>query len=105
MLFLKGLNSNADIKGVPRNLVLYPDGDQNGKGNTISIFLDIESSIPSDTKWVVKYILRAEGQKNGEHIEFEGNELFASNNASWGCAEFLSLAKLKDPKKGHYKKI
>ncbi|KAH7565366.1 hypothetical protein JRO89_XS09G0196400 [Xanthoceras sorbifolium] len=57
--------------------------------------------IPSDTKWVVKYILRAEGQKNGEQIEFEGNELFASDNDGWGCAEFLSLAKLKDPKKGY----
>ncbi|KAL5822655.1 hypothetical protein ACOSQ3_020574 [Xanthoceras sorbifolium] len=85
-----------------KNVLLCPDGNGRGKGNCISIFLEVpRSSIPADTKLFLKYILRVKDQKNGKHIYTEGNELFASNKAVLGLPEFLSLAKLRDPKMGY----
>ncbi|KAL5757696.1 hypothetical protein ACOSP7_020307 [Xanthoceras sorbifolium] len=84
------------------NVLLCPNGNGRGKGNCISIFLEVpRSSIPANTKLFLKYILRVKDQKNGKHVYTEGNELFASNKAVLGLPEFLSLAKLKDPKMGY----
>ncbi|KAK0596507.1 hypothetical protein LWI29_016366 [Acer saccharum] len=83
------------------NIVLYPEGNGGGKGNSISIYLDVSpSSIPDDTKLVVKFTMRVKDQKNGRHVEFEDNHFNASNNGDWGWSRFLSLAELKDPKNG-----
>ncbi|KAK0595968.1 hypothetical protein LWI29_011528 [Acer saccharum] len=81
------------------NIVLYPVGYRGGKGNSISIFLS-QSSIPSDTKFVVKFILRVKDQNNGNHVRIEDNHLFAPNDNNWGCNRFLSFADLDDPKQG-----
>ncbi|KAK3220053.1 hypothetical protein Dsin_014023 [Dipteronia sinensis] len=55
------------------NIVLYPDGNGGGKGSSISIYLDVSpSSIPVDTKLVVKFTMLVKDQKNGKHVEFEG---------------------------------
>ncbi|KAK4838133.1 hypothetical protein QYF36_011280 [Acer negundo] len=83
------------------NIVLYPEGYGGGKGNSISIYLDVSpSSIPDDTKLVVKFTMHVKDQKNGKHIEFEDNHFNASNNGDWGWSRFLSLAELKEPKNG-----
>ncbi|KAK1577253.1 hypothetical protein Q3G72_020182 [Acer saccharum] len=80
-------------------IMLYPVGYGGGKGNSISIFL-FQSSIPSDTKLVVKFIKRVKDQKNGNHFEFEDNYLFVPNDNIWGWERFLSFADLEDPKQG-----
>ncbi|KAK0594862.1 hypothetical protein LWI29_001324 [Acer saccharum] len=46
--------------------------------------LGVESSIPSDTKLVVKFIMCVKDQKNGNHFGFEDNYLFAPNDNIWG---------------------
>ncbi|KAK1577558.1 hypothetical protein Q3G72_022792 [Acer saccharum] len=81
------------------NIVLYPVGYRRGKGNSISIFLS-QSSIHSDTKFVVKFILRVKDQNNGNHVRIEDNHLFAPNDNNWGRNRFLSFADLDDPKQG-----
>ncbi|KAH7565353.1 hypothetical protein JRO89_XS09G0193200 [Xanthoceras sorbifolium] len=96
------ISDEFDAGGYKWNVLLCPDGNGRGKGNCISIFLEVpRSSIPADTKLFLKYILRVKDQKNGKHIYTEGNELFASNKAVLGLPEFLSLAKLRDPKMGY----
>ncbi|KAH7565356.1 hypothetical protein JRO89_XS09G0194000 [Xanthoceras sorbifolium] len=85
------------------NILLYPNGNAEGKGNSISIFLDVSrSSIPPDTNLFVKFLLRVKDQINGKHIEKNGNHLYApSNDVANGFRNFLSLAKLKDPEEGY----
>ncbi|KAL5791774.1 hypothetical protein ACOSP7_000368 [Xanthoceras sorbifolium] len=82
---------------------LFPKGFRKSKGNSISIYLyinDIKSKIPVDTKLFTKFILRIKDQMNGNHIEIKDNHLYSSDNYSSGRVEFLSLAKLEDPKMG-----
>ncbi|XP_028769455.1 uncharacterized protein LOC114726898 [Neltuma alba] len=51
-------------------LVVYPNGMHEGKGNSISLFLTIDtSSIPSNTKLYVHCILRVKDQIKGRHAE------------------------------------
>ncbi|KAH7565357.1 hypothetical protein JRO89_XS09G0194300 [Xanthoceras sorbifolium] len=82
---------------------LYPNGRVDGKGNSISIFLDVSrSSTPQGTKLFVKYLLRVKDQKNGKHIEKKGDYLYSpSNDYASGWSNFLSLAKLKDTEEGY----
>ncbi|KAL5791777.1 hypothetical protein ACOSP7_000371 [Xanthoceras sorbifolium] len=82
---------------------LFPKGVGKSKGNSISIYLyinAIKSKIPIDRKLFTKFILRIKDQTNGNHIEIEDNYLYSSDNYVSGGVEFLSLAKLKDPKMG-----
>ncbi|KAK1548812.1 hypothetical protein Q3G72_019506 [Acer saccharum] len=72
---------------------------EEAKGIAFQFFLS-QSSIPLDTRVVVKFILRVKDQKNGNHVEFEDNYLFAPNENIWGCNRFMSFADLEDPKQG-----
>ncbi|KAL5757699.1 hypothetical protein ACOSP7_020310 [Xanthoceras sorbifolium] len=85
------------------NIVLYPNGNEEGKGNSISIYLDVScSSFPPNSNLFVEFILRVKDQTNGKHKECKASYLYAtSNNFDWGWSEFLSLAKLKDSKRGY----
>ncbi|KAL5755874.1 hypothetical protein ACOSQ2_020620 [Xanthoceras sorbifolium] len=85
------------------NIVLYPNGNAEGKGNSISIFLNVSrSNFPPNSKLFVEIILRVKDQTNGKHIEYKESYLYApSNNFACGRREFLSLAKLKDSKHGY----
>ncbi|KAK3220054.1 hypothetical protein Dsin_014024 [Dipteronia sinensis] len=83
---------------------LYPNGNGEGNGHSISIFLNVScSSIPHDKKLFVKFLLRVKDQMNRNHIVHEGDYLYAPSNIynSSGWRDFLSLAKLKDSKKGY----
>ena len=53
--------------------MLYPEGNGGGKGNSISIYLDVSrSSITPNTNLLVKFLLRVKDQKYGKHTESEG---------------------------------
>ncbi|XP_057965763.1 MATH domain and coiled-coil domain-containing protein At3g58360-like [Malania oleifera] len=80
-------------------IMLYPNGNGEGKGNSISLFLCLEDTItPADTKLFVKFILRLLNQTGKEDYKFETDNLFSSSCLVWGSQKFISLAKLKDPK-------
>ncbi|KAK1577535.1 hypothetical protein Q3G72_022595 [Acer saccharum] len=86
------------------NIWLYPSSESEGKGNSISLFLGVSwSSITPNTNNIfVKLLLRVKDQMNGKHIEKTGENLFnSSDKYSSGWSNFLSLAKLKDPKQGY----
>ncbi|KAL5791487.1 hypothetical protein ACOSP7_000081 [Xanthoceras sorbifolium] len=81
---------------------LYPDGTGKSKGNSISVFLcTSKSKIPADTKLFTKFILRVKDQTDeNRNVKIEDNHLYSPYNYSSGWVEFLSLAKLQDPKMG-----
>ncbi|XP_057965878.1 uncharacterized protein LOC131156309 [Malania oleifera] len=80
---------------------LYPNGNGEGKGNSISLFLCLDDSItPADTKLFVKFNFHLVDQIGEEYHEFETDNLFSPSCLVWGSQKFISLAKLKDPKKG-----
>ncbi|KAH7578587.1 hypothetical protein JRO89_XS01G0402000 [Xanthoceras sorbifolium] len=81
---------------------LYPDGTGKSKGNSISVFLcTSKSKIPADTKLFTKFILRVKDQTDeNRNVKIEDNHLYSPYNYSSGRVEFLSLAKLQDPKMG-----
>ncbi|KAH7578588.1 hypothetical protein JRO89_XS01G0402100 [Xanthoceras sorbifolium] len=54
-----------------------------------------------NTKLFTKFILRVKDQKDGNRdVKIEDNHMYSPDNYSSGRVEFLSLAKLQDPKMG-----
>ncbi|KAL5862854.1 hypothetical protein ACOSQ3_000368 [Xanthoceras sorbifolium] len=91
-----------DAEGFSWYILMCPDGTGKGKGNSISVFLcTTKSKIPADTKLFTKFILRVKDQTDGNRdVKIEDNHLYSPDNCSSGRVEFLSLAKLQDPKMG-----
>ncbi|KAL5755880.1 hypothetical protein ACOSQ2_020626 [Xanthoceras sorbifolium] len=85
------------------NILLYPNGCVEGKGNSISIFLNMtRSSFPPNSNMFVVFILRVKDQTNGKHKEWKESYLYApNNNLAWGRRKFLSLATLKNSGHGY----
>ncbi|XP_057461802.1 uncharacterized protein LOC130752028 [Actinidia eriantha] len=82
---------------------IYPRGNGEGKGNSISVFLCVdESTLPPDTRVFVKFILRVIDQKQtkAEHFEFKTDNHFGPTCLVWGAQKFMPLPKLNDPRKG-----
>ncbi|XP_028790666.1 uncharacterized protein LOC114746603 [Neltuma alba] len=58
-------------------LIFYPNGNVEGLGNSISLFLSVDvSSIPPNTKLYVHCILRTKDQISDQHVESEWPALF-----------------------------
>ncbi|KAK4837385.1 hypothetical protein QYF36_005024 [Acer negundo] len=85
-----------------RYILLYPNGNSDGKGNSISLFLGLSLlSIAPGTKLLAKVIMRVKNQMNGKHIEYKDCNLYGPRDSSGlGRTRFISLAKLKDPEQG-----
>lgn len=52
-----------------RDIVLYPNGDLEGKGNSISLFLRLQESIAQQNRLLAKIVFRVKNQINGENVE------------------------------------
>ncbi|KAK7396866.1 hypothetical protein VNO78_18028 [Psophocarpus tetragonolobus] len=82
-------------------LILYPNGNVEGKGNSISLFLTLEvSTLAPNTKLVAECTLRVKDQISGQHAEKRFCRRFSSSSSTWGSRQLLALAKLKDPNIG-----
>lgn len=53
-----------------RNVILFPNGNKDGKGKSISVYLSYDQSFKG--KLFVDFILRVKNQKSGPHIEKKG---------------------------------
>uniref|UniRef100_A0A5B7C8U9 MATH domain-containing protein n=1 Tax=Davidia involucrata TaxID=16924 RepID=A0A5B7C8U9_DAVIN len=95
-------DSDAFVVGDHRwRIRLYPRGNGEGRGNSISVFLSLdESSLPPDTKLFVKFTLRMMDQINEEHFEIKDDNHFSRPLLVWGTPKYMSLAKLNDTKQG-----
>ncbi|XP_028769478.1 uncharacterized protein LOC114726928, partial [Neltuma alba] len=82
-------------------LVVYPNGIYEGKGNSVSLFLTIDTpSIPPNTKIYVHCNLRVKDQIKGRHAETKFYRHFSSSDHTWGSRTLVPLAGLKDPAEG-----
>ncbi|KAJ4726263.1 Ubiquitin carboxyl-terminal hydrolase 12 [Melia azedarach] len=81
---------------------LHPNGHAEGKGNSISVFLELSHSIfPPNTKLFTRYLLRVKDQINGNDIEYKVDRLYTPSSPCWGFRQMLTLAKLMDSEQGY----
>ncbi|XP_058740701.1 uncharacterized protein LOC131612989 [Vicia villosa] len=82
-------------------LLLYPNGNVEGKGLCVSLFLALDvSTVPVNTKLVVSGTLRAKDQITGQHAQRKLNVKFSSSDLVWGSRTFVTLTKFKNPNNG-----
>ncbi|XP_052171696.1 uncharacterized protein LOC127787676 [Diospyros lotus] len=82
-------------------IIFYPRGNGIGKGNSVSAFLSLdESTLPPDTRLVVRYAIRVLDQNEPKADPFELREEihFGASFSVLGAQKFMPLAKLNDPK-------
>ncbi|XP_052170030.1 MATH domain and coiled-coil domain-containing protein At3g58370-like [Diospyros lotus] len=80
---------------------IYPHGLGEGKGNSVSAYLSLdESTLPPDTRLVVRSTIRVLDQNEPKGDPFEDTYVrhFGASFLAWGVEKFMSLAKLNDPK-------
>ncbi|KAK7259392.1 hypothetical protein RIF29_24999 [Crotalaria pallida] len=83
------------------NLLLYPKGDDKGRGNSISLFLALDAStLPTNTKLCVNFILRVKDQISEHHVEYSYCRAFSHIEWNCGYPQFVSLTKFKDSNSG-----
>ncbi|XP_010276567.1 PREDICTED: uncharacterized protein LOC104611282 [Nelumbo nucifera] len=80
---------------------IYPKGNRDGKGNSISLFIALADSttLPPDTKLYVKLALCVKDQASDAHYERQVCHLFSPSVVDWGWAKFMTLGKFSDPTK------
>ncbi|KAL5791776.1 hypothetical protein ACOSP7_000370 [Xanthoceras sorbifolium] len=90
-----------DAEGFSWKLSIYPTGDKskNGEGH-ISIYLELDTSLAVGTDVNVIINLFVFNHLEDRYLSFQDNHMYSSDNYSSGRVEFLSLAKLEDPKMG-----
>nr|DAD45305.1 TPA_asm: hypothetical protein HUJ06_003535 [Nelumbo nucifera] len=78
---------------------LYPKGDSNGKGNSISLYLLMVGKSP-DEKVYVEGKLRVLDQFNENHHESPVKQWFVGKPSGWGYHKFMKLSVLNKLSKG-----
>ncbi|XP_043704401.1 protein RESTRICTED TEV MOVEMENT 3-like [Telopea speciosissima] len=83
---------------------LWPKGNAEGKGKSLSLFLELNDStttlLPGQGVYV-EYQLRLMDQLNGKHMEYKLQHWFNESSKNWGMIRFLCLNSLRDPSKGY----
>ncbi|XP_052185463.1 uncharacterized protein LOC127797036 [Diospyros lotus] len=82
-------------------ILIYPRGNGTGKGNSVSTFLSLdESTLPPDTRLVVRFTIRMldQNELKADPFEFTNDNYFGASCLVWGTQKFVSLANLNDPK-------
>ncbi|KAI7982511.1 Ubiquitin carboxyl-terminal hydrolase 12 [Camellia lanceoleosa] len=91
-------------KGEYLKIRIYPRGNGDGKGNSISMFLCLDqTTLPPNTRLFVKFVLRVMSQTptKSDDFEFKVENHFGPSCLAWGAQKFMSIVKLNDPKKGY----
>ncbi|XP_059652539.1 uncharacterized protein LOC132299753 isoform X3 [Cornus florida] len=92
-----------NIGGRNWKLLLYPKGQGDDEGKSLSLYLavaDSEKNYLKSAKLYAKYKLRIRDQVNGKHREGEASVRFSAADLSWGFQSFKSLSELYDKSKG-----
>ncbi|KAJ4950018.1 hypothetical protein NE237_026850 [Protea cynaroides] len=89
-------------KELVRRINLFPEGKDDAKGNSISLYLDLTNSSdhPAGFKVNLYCCLRVIDQINGINRSHTGSEWFSETNRSWGFQNFMPLTEFSNPEKG-----
>ncbi|KAJ4982427.1 hypothetical protein NE237_033264 [Protea cynaroides] len=84
------------------NIKFYPNGCDEEKGKSLSLFLCLDDStvIPSRGVYLEAQV-RVVDQTNGQHVEDEFQGWFDDSNKSWGWRDFLPLSIFLDQSNGY----
>ncbi|XP_061369394.1 uncharacterized protein LOC133312234 [Gastrolobium bilobum] len=82
-------------------LHFYPNGQDEGKGNSISLYLVLDvSTLSPNTALVVDFTLRAKDQLGGKHAEEKCCRNYSKSNSHWGYPQLMALSKFIEPHLG-----
>ncbi|XP_052171219.1 uncharacterized protein LOC127787288 [Diospyros lotus] len=82
-------------------ILIHPCGIGAGKGNSVSAFLSLdESTLPPDTRLVVRFTIRVldQNEPKADPFEFTDEDHFGASFLARGAQKFMPLGKLNDPK-------
>ncbi|KAJ6872503.1 hypothetical protein NC651_031582 [Populus alba x Populus x berolinensis] len=86
---------------------VYPKGYDDGKGNSLSVYLELVDGgkLPRKKTVWAEYKLRVLDQRHGKHVEEKKSDgsvkRFHEMNTEWGFDQLLSLEKFNDASKGY----
>ncbi|MED6106748.1 hypothetical protein PIB30_007409 [Stylosanthes scabra] len=93
--------NNYSLANLDKKIRVYPNGTLEGKGNSISVFLALDTStLPPDAKLLMDYTVRAKDQVRRHHAEAKACCKFSHSSAAWDSRQLVALAKFKDPSSG-----
>ncbi|KAM7474757.1 hypothetical protein LguiB_022000 [Lonicera macranthoides] len=83
-------------------LQLFPKGNANSKGKSLSLYLEVADELTSRANWKVyaEYTLRIRNQVSSNHIESDGSVWFSNSIPDWGYRNFTELSYLHDKSNG-----
>ncbi|XP_043705179.1 ubiquitin C-terminal hydrolase 12-like [Telopea speciosissima] len=86
-------------------LILYPNGNDKGKGSHLSLYLKIEDTTSLPLGWEVQVVFRffAFDQIRGQYLMFEETQgkRFHAMKTEWGSDEFIPLRVFKNQSYGY----
>ncbi|KAG6747911.1 hypothetical protein POTOM_047802 [Populus tomentosa] len=88
---------------------VYPKGYDDGKGNSLSVYLELVDGgkLPRKKTVWAEYKLRVLDQRHGKHVEEKSNHIesrwFTSSSYSRGFPKFMPLGDLREVSKGYVK--
>ncbi|KAM1327861.1 hypothetical protein ACFX13_012240 [Malus domestica] len=82
-------------------ILLYPEGNGDGKGTHISLFLELDDpeKVPG-FKVFAEFSLRIVDQMHAKHEWFIANNWFSNSTRDWGWSTFLKLETFNQAHKG-----
>ncbi|KFK33728.1 hypothetical protein AALP_AA5G052300 [Arabis alpina] len=92
------VSDKFEIGGRSWTLKLYPSGDGDGEGNSVSLYLVPADVIPYERIYL-RAKLRIIDQKDSKHFERQV-EFWANRTNSWGFQKFVSFSDLKNTSTG-----
>uniref|UniRef100_A0A5B7ADG4 MATH domain-containing protein n=1 Tax=Davidia involucrata TaxID=16924 RepID=A0A5B7ADG4_DAVIN len=83
-------------------LMVYPKGNANEKGKSLSLFLGVAdcATLPLNWKLYAQYKLRIKDQVNSKHLEKQASHWFTASMIDWGYSSFMLLSDLNDKSRG-----
>ncbi|KAJ6971999.1 MATH domain and coiled-coil domain-containing protein [Populus alba x Populus x berolinensis] len=84
---------------------VYPKGYDDGKGNSLSVYLELVDGgkLPRKKTVWAEYKLRVLDQRHGKHVEEKKSRWFTSSSYSRGFPKFMPLGDLREVSKGYVK--
>ncbi|KAL3641553.1 hypothetical protein CASFOL_012368 [Castilleja foliolosa] len=100
----KWVSEEFTVKGHKWKIEVYPNGNGEETGQSLSIFLShvVSNNCASSERVRLCYTIRIKDQSSDlqHHQRTSSGRWFSASNDNWGWPSFIKLSSLNDPKKG-----